>query len=798
VIKNYFKIAWRNLWRHKRMTFINVAGLGVGMAATVLIAMWVQNELSFDKAQPDSENIYRVKTALSVSANETWLWESAQYILGQHALSEIPEVKQVARLSGNNDQRNFYYKGKLIAEKNSVYVDDQWLSMFHYDFVSGSADAFNKNPFSLILTQSAAERYFGKEEAVGKVLRLDTIDYQVQAVVKDNPVNSSFQFDVLIPLAARLTDAAEKARVLGWGNFNYLTFLKLKPGSDSKRVAAKLTEILKENRKDNHTKTTYSLLHLKDMHFENDLLNTILIHGNSAMVNVFIVLAVLMLLTACINYVNLTTARSSIRSKEVSVRKVVGANRWHLFGQFMSESILVSVIALILSVVLVQAALPWFRTFTDKQFDDPLTSPVAWTIIGCTLFISFLLNGIYPAAMLSSFHPLNVFRGKTMLNFKDAGLRKMLVVVQFTISVVLIISTLVIYTQLNFIQTMDPGYSRAQVFMFTLPWKAMGPYEHRDVLFQTIDNELKQKGAIADVAMTGDEIINITGKVSGGYSWTGKPKDFNPTVVPISVDVNFGKMMQLKVKEGRWFNNDVSDRHNVLLNETAVAMFKLKGPVIGQRFIAQDDTGVVIGILKNFNYQSAHDKIGPVVVTQNARDMGSFYIKTRPKNTAAAIAAAQQVWEKFAPGEPFEFKFLDEAYNKLYRTDQQSSVLITAFAGIAILVSALGLLGLAAFAAEQKVKEIGIRKVLGAGIQHIVALLSVDFLKMVVIASLIAFPIAWWAMSKWLQEFAYRIDLSWWQFAASAGIAFTIALITVSFQSVKAAVANPVKSLRAE
>jgi len=801
MIKNYFKIAWRNLWRHKRMTFINVTGLGIGMAATVLIVIWVQNELSFDRAEPDSENIYRIKSAMAISANETWFWETSQYVLGEHAVKEIPEIGNITRLAPNSgtDNLNFRYGDKLISEQKSAYVDEQWFKMFHYDFIEGSRESFIKNPFSLILTESAAKIYFGNEDAVGKVLRLDTVDYQVQAVVKDNPANSSFQYNVLMPVAAQITDKNARNNLHRWGEYGYLTFLKLKPGANTAKISAKLNQILTLNRKGDYTKCKYSLVKIKDMHFETDVMGSAFIHGNHTLVNVFIVLAVLLLVTACINYVNLTTARASIRSKEVSVRKVVGAGRGHLFGQFMSESVVVSLMALVLCLLLVQLSLPWFRAFTDKQFTQPLTSLVIWVIIGTTLLVSFLLNGLYPAALLSSFQPLNVFRGRALLNFKDALLRKSLVVVQFTISVVLIIGTLVIYKQLNFVEKIDLGYNKSHIFEFELPRKVWGKqYGQENNILITIKNELKRQGSIADVTMSNGPIVNFQNSSSGSVDWPGRPKDFEPFVSPLEVDQNFAKMMNLKVVEGRWFNTDKSDERNMLLNETAVQMLHLRKPVVGQRFIQREDTGVIIGVVKDFHYKSLHDKIGAMIIAEEPGKQGSFYIKTQAGSTPAAIAAAKKVWDKYVPGEPFKFDFLDETYNNLYKSEQKSSILVTLFASIAIFVSALGLLGLAAFAAEQRVKEIGIRKVLGASVKHIVSLLSINFVKMVIVASLIAFPISWWAMNKWLQEFSYRINLSWLIFAGGAGIALLIALVTVSVQSVKAAVANPIKSLRNE
>jgi putative ABC transport system permease protein len=616
-------------------------------------------------------------------------------------------------------------------------------------------------------------------------------------VVKDNPANSSFQYDVLIPMAARLSDPDNKQDAADWSNFNCITFLQLKNGGNPVSVAAKLTQILRANRKNHDDKSHYSLLNVTDIHFENDLQRTAFQHGSRTMVNVFVILGLLLLSTACINYVNLTTARASGRSKEVSIRKIVGAERKQLFGQFMSESFLISMLSLAAALILIELSLPWFRSFTGKAFEQPLSLPVVWLIMGSTLIVSFLLNGIYPAAMLSSFQPLNVFKGKSLLNFKDSSLRRALVVIQFTISVILISGTLIIYCQLRYIQTKDTGYDRSQVFTFTFPyWNMHGAIAQKPgVLLNTVKQELKQQTAIADVA-TGSTRLTDFDSQSTSFDWPGKPKDFKLALAPLQADPDFQRMMHLKIAEGRWFNSGVADQHNVLLNETAVRALQIHKPVIGQRFIHKGDTGVIIGVVKDFNYQNLHEKIGPMVIANHPS--GGFYVKTTGRNASAAILAAQKIWQQFFPDDPFDYHFLDDNYNSLYRTEQQSSVLIALFAGIAIFVSALGLLGLVAFAAEQKVKEIGIRKVLGASVQHIVGLLSVGFIKLVLIASVIALPVAWWAMNKWLHGFAYKITLSWWMFAISSALALAIALVTVSYQAIKAALANPVKSLRSE
>ena len=801
MFKNYLKIAWRALWLHKRITFINTAGLGIGMAAAILIAIWVQNEMSYDSDQPDAENIYRVTSVWPMSPTETWHLSSAQYVLADAAVKEIPEIEEMTRLRPKDyANTNFHIGEKIIQERKVARVDDHWFRIFHYDFVDGTPGAFNKNLFSLILTQSAAKKFFGNGEAVGKLVSIDKTNYQVEGVVKDNPANSSFDYDVFIPMAAFLTDAEELKQTTDWGSSNYNTFFKLKPGANIAKVAAGLTAIEHRNHKNTASKdkNSYDLINIRDMHFEEGLLSYAFKHGSRTMTNVFTALAMLLLLTACINYVNLTTARASARSKEVSVRKIVGAGRLQLFGQFMSESLLVSLIAVTLSFGLVQLCMPWFKEFTGKNFSEPVFSPLAWQIVGITLIVSFILNGVYPALLLSSFQPLRVFRGKTMLNFKDAGLRKALVVVQFTISVVLIAGTLVIYRQLNYVESTDLGFDRSHVFMVNIPYSAFGNDFDKNApsVLAAIKQDLKENSATADISLA-NYFVDDGNLSTHAFDWDGRPKDFNPTFTTLAADPDFQRVMKLKMADGTWFTNSVGDKHNVVLNETAVRLTNLHKPYIGQRFIHQGDTGVVTGIVKDFHYASLHDKIGPMII-KNGNTWLSAYIKTNPGHTQEAIIAAQKVMKKFAPDEPFEYHFVDDDYNNLYQSEQQSSLLIGLFAGIAILVSALGLTGLAAFAAEQKVKEIGIRKVLGASMQHVMGLLSVDFVKMVLIASLVALPIAWWAASRWLEGFAYKINLSWWLFALSGAIALVVALITISYQTIKAALAKPVKSLRSE
>ncbi len=486
-----------------------------------------------------------------------------------------------------------------------------------------------------------------------------------------------------------------------------------------------------------------------------------------------------------------------MRAKEVSVRKIVGANRFHLFNQFLAEALLVSCIALMATLALIHFCLPAFNSITNKNFQLPFTSPGLWKVVGLTLLTAFLLNSIYPAIVLSSFKPLNVFRGFTFLKLKDSYLRKGLVTLQFTISVVLIAGTIVIYKQMQFIQQTNPGYNKSQVLITHVPPNI--DFNKKNEIVNEIKQDLLTQSSIQNVSLANQSIINIGSYSTGSADWVGRDTTFNPKIAQLSTDANFANTMQLQMKEGRWFEQgNEADNNNVVLNEEAVKELKIPQPVIGQRFTWKGKQGQVTGIVKDFKFHSLHDKTGPLVAFQNPAWYNTFMIRIAPKSASRSIAALNKTWKKFLPGSPLEYNFLDDTFNELYKADQQASTLILAFAMIAVAISCLGLFGLATFTAEKRSKEIGIRKVLGASIVSITQLLTKDFLKLIIVAIIIASPVAWFAMNKWLQGFAYRINISWWMFVVAGLFAVVIALITISFQAIKAAVANPVKSLRSE
>ena len=791
MLKNYFTTAWRSLWKNKSTSFINIAGLSVGMTAAVLILLWVQHENSFDNYKERSR-IYRLTTRIPGMG---WVWETTPLLLADAVRQEIAGIEKTAQLY-TNGLPVFKIKGQEFYARNCAYVDNDWFSLFNSDFIEGNVTGFNENPFSVILSAAEAKKYFGSSSALGQTIRIDTADYMVRAVVADAPINSSFRYSVFMPISALLTNPQLRANDEQWNNANYITFVKIKPGNTTAAITKQINQLLKKKSNDD-TAAPVDMISLADMHFETEIQNSAFVHGNKKAVYIFSFLGFLLLLIACINYVNLSTAKASLRAKEVSIRKMAGANRLHLFFQFVAESLLISVLALISTILLAQICLPFFNQLTDQTFTLSFGSASLWKVLALTLAVAVCLNSIYPALLLSSFKPLNVFRGNTLLKVKDSSFRKSLVVLQFTISVMLIAGTIIIYRQMRFIQRENPGYNRSQLLSFYLPPGISR--ESRPAVIRAIKQELLLQNGIENVAVASQPVFNIGSMCSECADWPGHDSSYKPKIAQLSADADFLATLQLQMKEGRWFRGGEGvDRKSFILNETAVKDFHLAAPVTGSPFIFKGDTGQIIGVVKDFVYKSMHQKTGPLVVFSNPAWSSQFTVRTGAKNTAAAVAGIENTWKKLLPGSPFEYSFMDDSFSKLYKKDQQTSLLILFFAIIAIAISAMGLFSLAAFAAARRTKEICIRKILGASVAGITALLSKEFVQLVCIAILIATPLAAWVMQQWLQDFAYRVFISWWMFAAAGLCALFIALVTISVQAVKAAMANPARRLRTE
>ncbi|HEY0610858.1 MAG TPA: ABC transporter permease [Chitinophaga sp.] len=798
MIRNYFKMAWRALKKNYTFSLINIFGLSVWMTAAIFIMLWVKNEISYDSYHPQVDRIYRITDTIRINKSENWIWGNSPYSLLGAAKNTVPGIEEGVQARTVYQPLVLNIDGDRFTEKRAAYVSANWFNMFRYVFMEGNAAAFTASPNGIVLTERAARKYFGPGPAIGRVLRIDSLSYQVKAVVKDNPSNSSFQFDLMMPMTVLLTDPVAKRDLEGWSNFNTLTFLRLRKDADVRATSRQLTAIFDKNREGNNAFA--GLLPLKEMHFESSQQSSSFQHGNRTAVYIFSGMALLLLMIACINYVNLTTARASTRARETGTRRIVGATRRHLFAQFMTETLLLSTIALALTLLLLRLCLPLFNSITEKEFTLSLTDTGIWLILAAVLLAAVLLNGIYPAILLSSLKPLSILRGNSLPNLKDAHFRKGLVVIQFVISIVLIAGTFIIYQQLHYVQRNSTAYNRSQIMTLELPWSAMNKYVRNTKGFiGMMKQELLAGSGVAAIAVSNGSIINLGNVSSGSADWNGRAEDFKPAITTLVADADFASLFNLQLKEGRWFrNNSLADSNNVLLNETAAKELGIQQPVVGQRFTLHGNPGTVIGVVKDFHYKSMHEKIGPMVISTNQGWFNTLFIKVRPGQVTAAVESTGKTWKQLLPDLPFQYTFMDDDFDSLYRSDIRVSTLVLIFSIIAIIIASLGLFGLVAFTAEQRKKEIGIRKILGASAANIVAMLSRSFLLQLLLAALIAFPLAAWIMGRWLQNFAYRISINWWIFAAAAALTIFIALLTVSLQALKAAIANPVKNLRTE
>lgn len=799
MLLNDLKIAFRNLRWNKTFSTINILGLSLSMTTTLLILLWVKSERSFDSYHRQSGRIYQAVSHIKISDTETWHWLSTPLRLADEAQKEIPEIEAIVRLRQGSGYDVFEVGGRLFKEPHYAYVESGWFDLFDYEFVEGDAQTALQQTSDLVLTESKAAQLFGKRSALGQTIRIDSTHFVVKAIVRDNPANSSFQFDYLMPLTAYLARPQNQADSESWGNFNFRAYILVNEKADPTQTGQKLTSVLR-NHKENDTTSYLSLESLLSIHFDPAFASEG--HsGNLNLVRFLTAIGLLILLIACINYVSLTTAKASMRAKEVSVKKIIGAGRTALFRQFMTESALTSLLSLGIAIGLAQPGLHFFNQLMDTNLQMPLNDGTLALVLGGIALGTILLTGIYPALMLASLKPVKLLKGTSWASGKNAAFRKGLVVMQFFVTTTLIISAMVIYAQLQFVRSKDLGYQKEHVFSISVPWQAFGGArtESFSAAMNSLKRELLAESSIRGVTRSSASIVYNESSSSGNLEWTGRNPDFNPTVTPFSVDPDFQQVFGLSMQEGRWFEpGNTADERNLILNETAIKTMQLTPPYVGQKISFQGEEGQIIGVVKDFHFRSLHEPIAPVVLC-NRKDWGlSLFIKTTAEQTTQALKATEAIWQRFLPEQPFSYTFEDETFETLYQADQRTAQLLAIFAGIAIFISCLGLFGMATFAAERRTKEIGIRKVLGASIHEINTLLTRDFLALVLVAICVAIPVAHYFMQQWLQDFAYRIELHWSIFALASLVAITIAFITVSTQSIRAALANPVESLRDE
>jgi putative ABC transport system permease protein len=810
MIRNYFKIAWRNLVRNRAFSAINISGLAIGLASCMLISLYVLDELSFDRFHDKGDRIVRVYFKGIMQGgimNEANVMPPTAAALK----ADYPEVEEATRLrQGGNPL--ILIGEKLFTDDRLAFVDSNFLNVFTFPLTQGNPKTVLLEPNSVVISRTVAEKYFGHQDPIGKILNLKEwkANYKVTGVMKDMPANSHFQFDLLASMST-----LDEAKSTSWMTSEFFTYLVLQKGYDYKRLEAKLPQTvakymgpqlkqglgmtLDEFRKKGNDIGLY-LQPFTDIHLHSDFQYDLATNGDLQYVYIFGAVAIIMLIIACINFMNLSTAGSSKRAREVGVRKVMGSEKIELVGQFLMESILLTGIALILGTVICLISLPLLNNISGKNLGlhlDALPALVpALVLFG--LFVG-VFAGSYPAFFLSSFKPISVLKGgsgsiKLSSSGRSIGLRSSLVVFQFFISITLMVGTAVVYQQLKFIQNKKLGYDKDQVLV--VPVWALG--KNQEVYRQ----ELLRDSRVSHISLSG----YVPAGPSGNNNFMISPETNTSQLVKtlrFEVDYEYMATLGMQMKEGRNFSKDFgTDSTAIILNETAAKTLGWKTDAINKTVSKRSNDGStrtfrVIGIVKDFHFKSLHEPISPLVMTLTQNN-GWMIIKTKNKEVTGLLATMEKQWNSFKPDLPFSYTFLDERYNETYKAEQKTGQILGLFAGLTIFVACLGLFGLATFTAEQRTKEIGVRKVLGASVAGIVALLSKDFLKLVSIAIVIALPVSWWMMSRWLQDFAYKIDISWWVLALSGLLSIAVALFTVSFQSIKAALMNPVKSLRSE
>jgi putative ABC transport system permease protein len=780
MFQNYFKVAWRNLIRYKGFTAINVIGLTLGLVFALLIALWVQDELSMNQFHSKIDRLYQIKANLYWSGNEPTTSRDIPGPIEKTIETEVPEIEMATKF--NNDEQVFTV-GETSTKEKGIYASAGFLQVFSFPLVAGDAKTALNDPNSVVISETMARKYFKTSDVVGKTIELNKESMQITGVAKDVPGNSSIQFEWL-----RSFDAFEKANdwSLTWGNFSFQTYVLLRPNADLASVQQKIKTIGKI--KDH--KAEIFLQPFAETHLYSKFENGKQAGGRIEYVRLFSAIALFVLLLACINFMNLATARAAQRAREIGIRKVVGAQRSSLIGQFMGEAILVSVFALVLAIGVAHLALPSFNALFEKELKIDYNNVNFWGISLTLTVVTGLLAGSYPALFLSGFRPIKVLKGDV---FKMADgsslLRKGLVVFQFVLSIFLIIGVTIIQQQIHFVKSKNLGINR-QDMIYTILDGKLGEQK------ETFRQELLKSAALQAVTTLSDNPLNIEGS-SGDLNWQGKDPSRMTSVSPIMVGDDFTKTMGIRLKAGRDFRSFPADSANYIVNESAVKLMGMENPV-GQEINFWMGKGKIVGVVEDFHLKSLHENITPLVICYAPVNTWIAAIKPAPGKTEAALAHLEKVAKSINPGYPVDYRFADEEFEKQYRNESLTGHLANWFAVIAIIISCLGLFGLATYATERRVKEIGVRKVLGASVSDIVTLLSQDFVKLVLISIIIAIPIGWWAMNRWLEVFAYRIDIQWWVFALAGGAAIIIAVLTVSFQAIRAAVSNPVNSLRSE
>jgi putative ABC transport system permease protein len=790
MFKNYLKTAFRNLWKNKSFSLINIMGLALGLACSLLIMLWVNDEYNVDAFHKNGSRLYSV-IERQYRDGQVNAFHGGPGIMADEMKRVLPEVQYATNYAWN-ELSTFEANNKIIKQHGNNGGQD-FFKMFSFPLLEGNAITALQTPSDIAISKKMAEDFFGSAaEAINKTIRYENNkDLKITAVFDNVPKNSTAQFDYILNWQSFLE---RNSWAKDWTNNGPACYIMLREGTDAKAFEKKIARFLDKYNKEQtpHSYIRLGMERYGDVYLHSNFdKNGNISGGRIQYVKLFSIVAIFILLIACINFMNLTTARSIKRAKEIGIRKVVGAVRFALIRQFIGEALLIVAIAIVISLTIAVLVLPQFNQLTRKEILMPFNDAGFWLSITALLLITGFISGSYPALYLSSFKPVRVLKGSLKFSGNALWFRKGLVVFQFMLSIMLIIGTIVVTKQVNYIQTMNLGYDRENLIYLPLEGDLTPKYE----LFK---NKVLNMPGVKDITRITTEPTQIENG-TGGVQWDGKDPNADIDFTQSAVGYDFIKTMRLRLIQGRDFSKDFpTDSVGYLINESALKIIGYKDPV-GKPLTFWQRKGTIIGVLKDFHFNSLHTQINPLILRLGENiEWGSALVRTEPGKTRQALASLEKVCGELNPKFPFTYKFSDEEYQKLYKSEQVVSQLANYFAFLAIFISCLGLLGLVIFTAEQRTKEFGIRKVLGASPASLFNLLSKEFLLLVLIAMVIASPLAWIAMNNWLQNYVYRINISWWMFVIAGSAALLIALMTVSFQAIKAAVANPVKSLRTE
>lgn len=783
MIKNYIKIAWRNLFRNKGFSLINIFGLTIGLTSTILISLWVQDELNFDKDQKNYNNIYQVVANRNFN-NQVFTDYNMAFPLAYSLEEGYPEIKNAAVISGFGPSV-LSFKNKKI-KKNGLSISNHFFDIFSFTFIKGNPQTAIRDEGSIVLTQSSAKAFFGNEDPINKIIRIDNKrDVKVTAIIADIPTNSSFGFEYLEPYTTEFI----KSSMPEWVNSFSYVYVQTLPGADLKKLDNNINALIKKHVPEDHVSTYFSFP-MSKWHLESDFKDGINNGGMIDYVKLFSIIAIIILVIACINFMNLSTARSEKKAKEVGVRKTLGSNRKQLIFQFLCESMMITFLAFVISIATVYLLLPSFNLLVNKQLSLPVSELKFWVASILIIMFTGFVSGSYPAIYLSSFNPVTVLKGTILAGKKALLPRRVLVTGQFVISILLISATIIVYQQIQYLKNRPKGYNSENLIFIP-----SSPDLNKN--FKVLKQELLKNGYAEAITRTSSPLTEISWN-SPAPEWEGKSKNDDILVSLLTADVDFTKTIHLKILQGKEFSGMPSDPSAMILNKTAVKAMGLKNP-IGMQMRYGKTNFTVIGIVDDMITESPYKAIKPLLILYN--DGSPDYINVRLSASlpvSQSLKSIEAVCSKYNPAYPFEYQFASEAYNRKFIAEELIGKLTNIFAGLAIFICCIGLAGLTAFTIEKRSKELGIRKVLGATLNNLVFLISDEFIKLVFIALALTIPLTWIVMNKWLKNYDYHITISVWPFIIVGISTLCLTLLIVFFNTLKTASKNPIKSLRTE